>query len=125
MRELNDARTMIVHFGDKAGARRQHGTLPILQPPTLLQLWRQSFGLIKVQRKYFCQLLDAQGPNGHNETLQQSMSKISVGYADFLQHPFICLVQGLGQFVKASTEAQWEAMLQHFQLTIYPPEPMT
>src|SRR5882762_3405102 len=125
MRKLNDAPgRKIVDYGDKAGARRQHGALSILQPPILLQLWRQSFGLIKVQRKYFCQLLDAQGPSGHNETLQESMSKITVGCPNFFQHPLVCLVQGLRQFVNGSTEASWQAMLNYFQLTIYPPKPM-
>ncbi len=49
---------------------------------------------------------------------------VSVGHADLLQHPLICLVQRFRQFFKRSPDTLWEAMLQHFQLTENPSEPV-
>src|SRR5258708_38038125 len=98
----------------------------ICPPPIRVQLRNSSVGRRGiVNREDFGELSDTQWPRGNSKTLQEATRMFSICLIDLLQHPFVCLVQRLGQFLKNSPHTWWKTVSQRFQLAVHPPEPIS
>ena len=64
-------------------------------PTIRVELRNASFCHVKVKRKNFGQLLDAERASGNREAVEKSAGVILVVFIDILQHAIICFVQCL------------------------------
>src|SRR6266702_3397907 len=91
--KLHDSGTTAANDSKQTRASRQHSLFMVFPPPIWVHLRGPSLGRIKVIRKQFSELLDTERPNGHCETLQETMGVVPTWFLNFPQYALVRLIQ--------------------------------